>query len=143
MRFAAIAIACLLVGACNTTGTTTGTAAAPKPAPPKEGVVEKAVVARLTAAELATIKSTVARQLKDPESARFGKIYAQLNTGNHIKTVCVFVNARNSFGGYTGEQPVAGSLKGGRFEIISWNDFGANIFCKMILDVHMKEAVGG
>jgi hypothetical protein len=51
----------------------------------------------------------VRKGLKDPESARFGDIRAVKRQGGKI-TVCGFVNAKNSFGGYTGMKPFAGSL---------------------------------
>ena len=38
--------------------------------------------------------------LKDPDSARFGEFYQSSKSGN----VCLVVNAKNSMGGYTGDQ---------------------------------------
>ncbi len=48
-------------------------------------------------------KEKVTSQLKDPESARYGEIWA-LNGSNGHRTVCGYVNAKNSYGGYTGEK---------------------------------------
>lgn len=45
-------------------------------------------------------KQQVLRNLKDPESARFGDVFIGRND-----FVCGMINAKNSFGGYTGEQP--------------------------------------
>jgi hypothetical protein len=36
--------------------------------------------------------------------------------------VCGFVNARNSFGGYTGMQPYAGKMTGPVFQIVGWGN---------------------
>jgi hypothetical protein len=45
------------------------------------------------------VKAAVLTSLKDPESARFGKF--TLVTSEHA---CLTVNAKNGFGGYTGDQ---------------------------------------
>jgi len=44
-------------------------------------------------------KKAVLGSLKDPDSAKFGK-FTQVNE----KSACLTVNARNSMGGYTGDQ---------------------------------------
>jgi len=44
-------------------------------------------------------KKAVLGSLKDPDSAKFGK-FTQVNE----KSACFTVNARNSMGGYTGDQ---------------------------------------
>jgi hypothetical protein len=44
-------------------------------------------------------KKAVTANLKDPDSARFGK-FTEFGTN----TACLSVNAKNSMGGYTGEQ---------------------------------------
>lgn len=46
-------------------------------------------------------KRAVTAVLKDPESAKFGYIYP---SAAMINVACGTVNAKNSFGGYTGEQ---------------------------------------
>ncbi|MFI8480655.1 hypothetical protein ACIGCM_08805 [Pseudomonas sp. NPDC078700] len=48
-------------------------------------------------------KATVVSKLKDPESARFGEIWAMQGT-NGKRSVCGYVNAKNSYGGYTGQK---------------------------------------
>lgn len=45
-------------------------------------------------------EKAVRSALKDPESAKFGEFYFNENT----KKGCLGVNAKNSMGGYTGEQ---------------------------------------
>jgi len=49
------------------------------------------------------IKSVVRASLKDPESARFGRLSNTI-TAIDFKFVCIYVNAKNSMGGYTGEK---------------------------------------
>lgn len=49
---------------------------------------------------LSEIKQAVLASLKDPESARFGQ-FTQVGD-NHA---CIEVNARNSYGGYSGTTP--------------------------------------
>lgn len=56
-----------------------------------------------TEAELIDAKKTVISQLKDPESARFGEIWALSGT-NGRRSVCGYINAKNSYGGYTGNK---------------------------------------
>jgi len=47
-------------------------------------------------------KEAVTAALKDPDSAQFGEVVAVSNDGTPV--VCGSVNAKNSFGGFTGEQ---------------------------------------
>lgn len=54
----------------------------------------------ITDAEKAAIRAGVSRQLKDPESARFR--WLPNKAGDNY---CGYVNARNSYGGYTGFAP--------------------------------------
>ena len=56
----------------------------------------------LTGEERAHVMALVRTQLKDPESARFGRVFSFTNHLGNVET-CVWVNAKNSFGGYTGE----------------------------------------
>jgi len=46
-------------------------------------------------------------QLKDPDSAKFSDLKASI-TDNNAVSVCGFVNAKNSYGGYVGKQPFIG-----------------------------------
>ena len=50
------------------------------------------------------VTNAVKEGLKDPDSAEFGAIDFREGPGG--KWACVTVNARNSFGGYTGDQQV-------------------------------------
>lgn len=52
---------------------------------------------------ISAAKNKIKALLKDPSSAEFGKM-AVVKKGE-IMVVCGLVNARNSFGGYIGEQP--------------------------------------
>lgn len=64
----------------------------------------------LPPAAIEAIKSGTAAALKDPESARFGEFRAVEDGAKGVVTVCGTVNAKNSFGGYTGMQPFIGAL---------------------------------
>jgi hypothetical protein len=57
---------------------------------------------RTDAEALYLAKAVVKRTMRDPESARFGETFVKSPV---LPTVCGYVNGRNSFGGYTGEQP--------------------------------------
>ncbi len=69
----------------------------------------------LSKSQLASVESTVRAAMKDPWSARFGRIAAADRPGGAV-TVCGMVNGKNSFGAYTGEMPFFGILgSDGRF----------------------------
>ncbi|MCD2164669.1 hypothetical protein [Comamonas koreensis] len=58
--------------------------------------------------QISKAKSAVGMRLKDPESARFGEAFVVVPTEKSdtypdLKIVCGRVNAKNSYGGYTGE----------------------------------------
>ncbi|ODU53455.1 MAG: hypothetical protein ABS98_00475 [Lysobacteraceae bacterium SCN 69-48] len=50
---------------------------------------------------IADAKAAIAMKMKDPESARFAGVVASPKGG----TVCGWVNAKNSYGGYVGYKP--------------------------------------
>ena len=54
--------------------------------------------------------------MKDPESAKFGAVTAVRGTDGTV-AVCMLVNARNGFGGYTGNQFMVGVLNNGSFAV--------------------------
>jgi len=56
------------------------------------------------------VKTSVAAALKDPESARFGLTAATREKDGRLFIVCGLVNAKNSYGGYTGMKPFIGSF---------------------------------
>ena len=64
---------------------------------------------QLTAEEVAVVEKGVRGSLKDPNSAMFGSMTAAQEDKNS-SWVCGMVNARNSFGGYTGPKPFMGML---------------------------------
>lgn len=51
------------------------------------------------------IRRAVLARLRDPDSARFSPIERAAEQTNGDKVICGFVNARNGFGGYTGDTP--------------------------------------
>lgn len=57
----------------------------------------------------AAIRRDVRKTLKDPESAKFGPMTAKKDAKG-IVYVCGLVNAKNSYGGYTGMQHYMGIL---------------------------------
>lgn len=64
------------------------------------GTPQSSVRVELTQQQKADAEKAVIVKLKDPESARFGPLMAT-GTGNELE-ICGWVNAKNSFGGYTG-----------------------------------------
>lgn len=59
---------------------------------------------------MAVARAAVTRQLKDPSSARFEAV-GVMDKGRYV---CGFVNAKNSYGGYTGSQMWALEVATGR-----------------------------
>ena len=63
---------------------------------------------QLSPAELAQVQQAVKNNMKDPGSAQFGPYVAFIATmknGETHRVVCGYVNGKNSFGGYVGQQP--------------------------------------
>lgn len=73
--------------------------AAPKPLPPPPPLQ----LATPSNEQKAAILNAILSSLKDPDSAKFGRIGMLSNS----KAACVEVNAKNAFGGYTGFQTAA------------------------------------
>lgn len=73
----------------------------PEPTPP-------GIPIELTPSRRAAVEAGVRESLKDPESARFGRMWAARQ--DDTIHVCGYVNAKNSFGGYTGDSLFAGIL---------------------------------
>jgi hypothetical protein len=71
----------------------------------------------LSQAQKRQIEQGVRDVLKDPASAQFGAMAASRNEEDVI-TACGYVNARNSFGGYSGMKPFMGVItSGGGFTV--------------------------
>ncbi len=64
--------------------------------------------------QVTAVKQVVARNLKDPESARFDRPFrAARSQVDQVVMVCGLVNARNSYGGYTGNSYFIGVFPAG------------------------------
>ena len=97
-RVAGLLSVSALVAGCATTGVPDGTR------------FERHTV---TAAQLVALQTSVKRILKDPDSAQFSDLKARkmVMPGNRIAyQVCGFVNAKNSFGGYSGRSQFVGAF---------------------------------
>lgn len=87
----------------------------------------------LSEGERGDIENGIRQALKDPDSARFEGIRASQDAQGIIR-VCGFVNAKNSFGGFTGRQPFNGILSPSSFTLayIGSDEIGfsvANAYC--------------
>lgn len=102
MRLNIVALAVLAVSAC--------VPVAPSKAPGQPYA--------LGSKAIGAIKADVRQVMKDPDSARFGRIAAAIDSEG-IVTACGWVNGKNSYGGYTGELPFMGiySVERGRFMV--------------------------
>lgn len=132
IRIGAAAFAVLIVAACNQT-TATAPAAAPTPNP----VISyaPAELRDLTADEKQALGASLAKGLKDPESARFTWLKVPRNAGDSFD-YCAMVNAKNSYGGYTGSKPFMavvlvknGKIVGGVLGLVGSDKF-ANDFIR-------------
>lgn len=72
----------------------------------------------LRAPDVDNVKLGVSALLRDPPSAVFGRI-AAARAADGTTYVCGLVNAKNGFGGYTGEVPFAGTLAADRFQLVA------------------------
>jgi membrane-associated protease RseP (regulator of RpoE activity) len=91
---------------------------APENAAKGESAAPKAVnqPISLTKVQLQVVMKGVRERLKDPDSAKFGEIRA---SKQRETTVCGYVNAKNSFGGYVGKSRFIGLLYGGAFVLVA------------------------
>ena len=109
MRNWGVLVACAVaLAGCQTDG---GTAMAAKPPPPPSSAeIERApgYVRPADPQALAAAKQVVTGKLKDPESAKFVDMRRKTTPnmkGEPTDVVCGRVNAKNGFGGYTGNKP--------------------------------------
>jgi hypothetical protein len=80
------------------------------------------------------VQEAVRKSLKDPESAKFGKFTLVNENG-----ACIWVNARNSQGGYSGEQIAVVVRVAKTWHVIGINsDFDLEN-CKRIVSASAKE----
>lgn len=99
MRRISVLLLVGLLGGCASTGVAT----------PKATSVARSPYS-LSADAIKVVEAGVRKSLKDPNSAIFGSMVAAKNAAEPGVYVCGYVNAKNSFGGYTGDQPFMGLL---------------------------------
>ena len=93
-----------------------GTEGPPRPPNPQDVIDDK----------IAEAKVAVIERLRDPSSAIFGRVgvrIAENFRGKTVSVVCGSVNARNGFGGMTGQVPFA--VEGGN--VWFYNDAAATV----------------
>ena len=114
MRKAMLIILAMCVVACSPSEADKTTAEAKKPVDPTEQL-------------LAEAKNTVLASLKDPDSAKFGQF-----TIENEKFACLDVNAKNSFGGYTGMQSATLLRENGKWVSLGIDKYGHNFCVELI-----------
>lgn len=95
----------------------------------------------LTSAQIAMVQAGVRSSLKDPASARFDRVQlwkAGQKDATHI-AVCGYVNAKNSFGGYTGDKPFVGVMDGRIFVVAGMG--GSDLDSLSVLAVCRKDGL--
>jgi hypothetical protein len=125
MRLIAIALLAVLLAGCDET-LTTGRSTAPR------------TPVQLSGTDIKAVETAVAREMRDPESARFDGIRAGKTPSGEL-VVCGWVNARNGFGGYAGREPFAGYLKGGEFSVVA---ISPSIEAKWIVRAEVSDLCG-
>lgn len=100
-KLVAFTTALLLIGGCVSNPSKTNISSNLSNQPKKPPVTW--VKTDATDKEVEFIKNKVTETLKDPESARFSDIWA-LQGSNEKRVFCGYVNAKNSYGGYTGKK---------------------------------------
>lgn len=98
----------LIVG-CGAQVTDSGTTAAKKTATEAEKALTEA-------------KTAVLATLKDPDSAKFGQ-WTVVND----ELACLDVNAKNSYGGYTGMQSASMIKENGKWEVMVITKYGHDV----------------
>lgn len=94
----------------------TGCQAAPQPNlpfPPAPAVAPSGMTVQLSSSEQANIQAGVRSFLKDPASAIFSGPVLAAKQPNGELTACGSVNAKNSYGGYTGAAPFIATVRNG------------------------------
>jgi len=76
------------------------------------------------------LKKAVLRSLKDPDSAKFGTI-----RDLHDKKACITVNARNAYGGYTGDQQAILIKTGNKWDVLGIHDISSNDCFDVIISI--------
>lgn len=100
VRFLGVVLMSIALSSCAQTVVDNSTRDIPPPSAPYA----------ITAEDVTAIEAGVRSGLKDPASATFGpSMKAMLRTDGMV-TVCGYVNAKNSYGGYVGMQPFMGLL---------------------------------
>lgn len=72
----------------------------------------------LAVPSVADAQRAVRAELKDPDSAKFRGIKALRDGEGKVTGFCGWVNAKNSYGGYTGESYFIYSFKKGKVAIV-------------------------
>lgn len=72
-------------------------------------------------------KKAVINRLKDPDSAKFGKL-TQIDENN----ACLSVNARNSMGGYTGYQQASLKKESGQWIVVDIEDISHGLCVDLV-----------
>lgn len=65
-----------------------------------------------TPAEVKAAKRAIGEHLKDPDSAKYSSVVVGLKSEDGVRVICGLVNAKNSYGGYSGDTWFYAALAG-------------------------------
>lgn len=80
-------------------------------APSEAEKLKKAPPYELSKEQIEAVERAIREDLKDPDSAKFAGVAATREPHSGMITVCGYVNAKNSYGSYTGKQLFYGLLE--------------------------------
>ena len=87
--------------------------------------------AKVQPTEEEKLQAVVRVSLKDPDSAKFGKVSVVKESN-----ACVTVNAKNSLGGYTGDQQAFLMKSNGLWEVLSIDEMTHERCIEIMSQVH-------
>jgi hypothetical protein len=84
---------------------------------------------QMTAAETKSFEAGLRNSMKDPDSTRIGNVYASRSASTNTIAICGYVNAKNSYGGYSGDKPFVGAMVGDTFilQLVDNSEFGVKL----------------
>jgi hypothetical protein len=103
-RTSILALSVLGLSACAPAGTLSVTQAPVYVPPVPSGSATNWTADRIKPGERGKVENAVRASLRDPGSAKFSTLHVLRSPGRH-NLYCGLVNAKNGFGGYTGDVP--------------------------------------
>ena len=95
---------------------------------------------RLSSKQVATAKSAIAEQSREPEAVRFRNLVGFKSSAGDI-IVCGEVNAKNAYGGYVGYRPMWVRFNGNSIKSALWQEEYADHVLKMCAEAKIGKTM--